>query len=77
MEIFLLKSLSQLRSWCATLESPLQFVPTMGCLHDGHAELIRRASGLGPVLVSIFVNPLQFNEKKEMQRSSWKTNGDW
>lgn len=37
------------------------FVPTMGFLHDGHAELIRRArADCGFVAVSIFVNPLQF-----------------
>jgi pantoate--beta-alanine ligase len=37
------------------------FVPTMGNLHDGHLALVRKAKALGgPVVVSIFVNRLQF-----------------
>jgi pantoate--beta-alanine ligase len=45
----------------------IAFVPTMGNLHDGHLELVRQATRLAEhVIVSIFVNPLQFNDKKDL-----------
>ena len=47
----------------------LSFVPTMGSLHDGHLSLIRRAlSENEKVIVSIYVNPLQFNSSDDLKK---------
>lgn len=47
----------------------LGFVPTMGALHSGHISLVERAHNENQtVVVSVFVNPTQFNDKGDLER---------
>ena len=61
------RSITELRRELAAREGPIGLVPTMGALHAGHAALIRAARAENAVVVvSLFVNPAQFDDGSDL-----------
>lgn len=68
----LIKTINELNAWFESHDRKnrtLGFVPTMGCLHEGHLSLIREAKAHNNlVIASVFVNPTQFGPKEDYEK---------
>lgn len=71
-EMIVVETVDKLRAFLAAARAEgksVGLVPTMGALHEGHASLVQRSVAENDVtVVSVFVNPTQFNDKGDLER---------
>ena len=73
----IIRNSNQLIEYIKAYRSNIGFIPTMGGLHEGHLSLIAKAkSKKVKTLVSIFINPTQFNNKKDFKSYPKNFNND-
>jgi len=67
-----LYTVTEVNDWCNESLTPIAAALTMGALHDGHAQLVTYAKSHTPegtrVIATIFVNPTQFNNSKDLEQ---------
>ncbi|MDH4261661.1 MAG: pantoate--beta-alanine ligase [Spirochaetia bacterium] len=69
----IIKNITEMQNWsrhyrCENPDQKIGFIPTMGFLHEGHLSLIKQAvESCQCIVVSIFVNPFQFNNPDDLK----------
>ena len=69
MKKIIIRKTKELEQWRRNFQNDINFIPTMGNLHNGHQKLISTAKSDNSNfnLVSIFINPLQFDSKLDLE----------
>ena len=69
MKKVIIRKTEEIESWRRNINNEINFIPTMGNLHNGHIKLISTAKNdnSNVNLVSIFINPLQFDNKLDLE----------
>ena len=69
MKKVIIRKTEEIENWRRNINSEINFIPTMGNLHNGHIKLISTAKNENSNinLVSIFINPLQFDNKLDLE----------
>lgn len=74
----IINTVQDVREWRKRCTETVSFVPTMGSLHAGHQELMAQAGRVATVrVVSIFVNPLQFDSLEDLEKYPRRLEADF
>ena len=78
MKKVIIRKTEEIENWRRNINSEINFIPTMGNLHNGHIKLISTAKkdNSNINLVSIFINPLQFDNKLDLENYPKTINND-